>query len=316
MNYIFTNIKPVYNIILTCFIFLGFGINSANADQLKFYPGATASYIVSQKLDGEIALLGDKSHSQVDATIEFDVKILSIDPDSLSYPYEVEFVMKRILISETDLDHTKPKTIKYDSSSSSVPPSAISLAKLINYPLHYKVKDNFQIVETTGYLETVIENDDMDSDSDSDSDIDLINSMPFTIQFILTQMFHLSGEDLISNHSYSFDCSQIWNLDEEEEDWEDDESSEYILNQTSAYVVNEISSDKITATWQAKAERAALDGDSSGEAIVNVNVTWDVNNALIQNRTIEATVEETSEWIGGHVKFTVQQSWKAFPSKG
>jgi hypothetical protein len=166
------------------------------------------------------------------------------------------------------------------------------------------VEKDFQIKETTGYLTQIYEN------FDSPSPMGLFGATPWSFELLLTQLFHLSGENLLSTNLYPASCYQFLN-------WEDEalDEQEISLHQTSAYIVNATDSKKIEASWEGNAKVASVEGDMNGEVSIIGNVTWDITNPMNQKRDLEVNIEQTyNGFFPSHIKMSAQQTWQPVPS--
>jgi hypothetical protein len=277
--------------------------NTMYAELLSFKAGDKASYTISQKLNSECEISDEKINSQSEATMDLDIKILSANQQTSSYPFDVEVTLKRILISGVEQDSQGTTVIKYDSDSSKPVENSVlaeHLNKLINHPLTFSVNKDFKVKETTGYLTQINKN------FDSPSDMGLFGTTPWTFELLLTQLFHLSGKNLLAAKSYPASCYQFLN-------WEDDklDEQEISLHQSSNYVINNMDSKQIKASWKGKAKVADTEDDMEGHVSLVGNVTWDIANPMIQKRDLKVKIEETrTGFIPSHVKMSVKQTWQ------
>jgi len=166
----------------------------ANAELLSFKPGHKASYTISQTLFAELSHLGETVYCQSEATMDLDIEILSTNEETGSYPFEVKLSIQKLLISELQQNGLSSTTIRYNSHRDTPPENhllATHLDTLINAPLHFKVEKDFEVKETTGLLAK------MNAQYDSPSELGLFGTTPWTFELLLTQLFHLSGQDLL-----------------------------------------------------------------------------------------------------------------------
>lgn len=277
---------------------------TAHAEFLLFTVGDKASYTISQKLNSEYNFFDDKiTYAQSEAMIDLDIKILSANPKASDYLFDVEVILKKIFIFEIQQDGKSSTIISYDSDGLKNPENKLLeqyIDKLINYPLNFRVEKDFQIQETTGYLAETYK------DFESPSPMGLFGITPWTFELLLTQLFHLSGENLLCTNSYPLSCYQLLN-------WEDEalDEQEISVNQTSAYTVTAINSKHIKASWTGNAKVARLEDKMDGEVSVIGNVTWDIANPLIQKRNLKVKIEQIQNGLfPAHVKMSGQQTWK------
>lgn len=291
------------NLLCIFLLFSFFYANNVQAEFLLFKAGDKASLRICQKLDSEYENFDEITYSQSEAIIDLDIEILSSNQETSHYPFDVEVTLRKILISEVQQDGKSTTIISYDSDSANKENKILSthLDKLINHPLLFRVEKDFQIKETTGHLTQIYEN------FDSPSPMGLFGATSWTFELLLTQLFHLSGENLLSTNLYPVSCYQFLN-------WEDEalDEQEISLNQSSAYIVNAIDSKKIEASWEGNAKVASVEDDMNGEVSVIGNVTWDIANPLIQKRDLEVKIEETHNgWFPAHIKMSAQQIWQS-----
>lgn len=297
-----------------CFASIFFCVaNYANADVLSFKTGDQASYTITQKLDVEQELFDVIWHAQSETTIAIDMKILSSNPETFSYPFDVEVTLKKLAFYEREQDEDGSRTIKYDSKGVRTPENTVIaeyLDKLIDHPLSFRVEGDFQVKETSGYLANICEVDDFAEDDFIPSDLHLLGTTPWSFELLLTQLFHLSGENLLLTNAYPVSCYQFLN-------WEDDKLDEQFLEieQSSAYTVTNKDTKKIAATWKGTANvtggiEDSKDEDLAGNVSLVGNVTWDITNPMVQQRDLEAQMDESCM---SHVKMSVQQTWQSTP---
>lgn len=288
---------------LYCFLLFSFLFaHSVYAEFLLFKTGDKASYTISQKLASEYEIFDETTYSKSEATIDLDVEILSANQETSSYPFEVGVTLRRLLISEIQEDGKSSTIINYDSGSSNNESKILAahLDKLINQSLVFRVEEDFQINEMTDYLAQLYE------ELDSPSLMGIFGATPWSFELLLTQLFHLSGENLLPTNLYPVSCYQFLN-------WEDEalDESEISLNQSCAYLVNAIDSNDIEASWKGNAQVANFEDELNGEVSVIGSVIWDVANPLIQKRDLAVKIEEIYDgWVPIHIKLSAQQTWQ------
>lgn len=297
-QFIIQNAK--YFALLTSFFYATDGC----ADILLFRTGDKASYTISQTLVSEHKFFDETTCSQSESTIDLDIEILSCSNETSDYHFDVEITLRKIIISEFQQDGKSSTIIRYNSgySKGELENSVLAthLDKLINHPLVFRVEKDFQVKETTGHLTQMNEN------FDSPSSMGLFGTTPWTFELLFTQLFHLSGENLLPRNSYPASCYQFLN-------WEDEalDEHEISLHQNSAYIVNAIDSKKIEASWKGHAKVASVADDLAGEVFVIGNVTWDIANPMIQTRDLEVKMEETHNgFFPVYIKMSAKQTWQ------
>lgn len=254
------------------------------------------------------------THIESETTVALDIKIVSSNPQTLSYPFDVEVTLKKFLVSEIQQDDQSSTVISYDSDSLRTLENYVlaeHLDKLISHPLRFRIEGDFQIKEMTGYLDQIDEdfNSPFDEDFNSPSILGLFGTTQWSFELILTQLFHLSGQNLLSKKSYPTSCYQFLN-------WEDEALDEQEINidQSSDYIISNMDSKNIEATWQgnAKVTNTEVEDGYDGHVSVEGNVIWDCTNPLIQKRDLKAEIKETQTgFYSSHVKLSVQQTWEA-----
>lgn len=283
-----------------------FYATNVHAEFLLYKAGDKASYTISQKLISEHEIFDEKTFSESEATINLDVEILSLNHETSNYPFNVKVVLRKIFISEIQQDGKSKTIISYDSDSENKKNKILAtyFDKLINHPLVFRVDNDFQIKEITGYLTQIYEN------FDSPSPMGLFGATPWTFELLLTQLFHLSGENLLTTNSYPASCYQFLN-------WEDEalDEQEISLNQTSTYIVNAIDWKKIKASWKGNAIVASIEDHMNGEVSVIGHVAWDIANPINQKRDLEVKIEQTyNGFFPSHIKMSIQQAWQSISS--
>lgn len=292
-------VKNVRDLFLLTSVFFSANLQ---AEILLFKTGDKASYSIFQRLDSEYEIFNTTTYSQSEATIDLDIEILSSNEET-HYPFDVKVTLRKILTTEFQQDDENSTIIGYESDCP-IELKNIGLAthldKLIDYPLVFRVEKDFKVKEITGHLTEIYQN------FDSPSQIGLFGTTPWTFELLLTQLFHLSGENLLSANSYPASCYQFIH-------WEDDalDEQEISLDQTGSYIVTAVDSKKIEASWEGNAIVASVKDDMNGEVSVIGNVTWDIANPMIQKRHLEVKIEETHNgFFSPRVKMSAQQIWQ------
>lgn len=277
--------------------------NAVHADTLLFKAGDKAFYTITQKINAEGIIFGDPIIHESEATIDFNVEILSSNPETLGYPFDVEINLRRMRVVQSESDGSSTDKIKYDSKSSknSANPVLVKhLKKLIDHPLRFRVEDEFQVKETTGYLEEIY----------FDCDENLFGATPWTYELMLTQLFHLTGEDLQKENSYSVSCYQLLNFEDDPMDEEEQK-----IDQDSNYTVTAVNSKEIKASWLGEAKvTAAPDNEDGMDGTVSVNghVTWNMKNPILQKRDLKVNLDATHpSSLDFKLKATIHQRWES-----
>ncbi len=287
-------------LILSVFLLgLLFSISQANA--LVFKAGDQAAYTISEKVDLEVKNI--KAAIQSDATLDLTIKILSTNPETLSYPFEVEVILKKIVASESAKIGKNSKTFKYNSESSKNASTTQEISKILNVSMLFRVDGPFQVEETTGYLTKLF------WEWDSSTELDIFGTHEGTYVNLLTQLFHLSGEDLVLTHTYPVNCFTLLEWDDPSlEDGFDDAQ----IKHSSSYKINKMDTKAIHATWEGYARQAVTGYNAN--LVLKGDVNWNIKNPMIQQRKITANLEaEASEELSGPVKVKITQIWTSTP---
>lgn len=312
----FLNIKKLINctlIMTACFC----AQDSLDAAPMLFKAGDSASYIVTQKVDMDVNQVGVSEHTQSEATIDFDVRILSCNPETQSFPFEVEVHVKHIQMNETQTEVVVTSgepivntlEISVDSDESSKKAKNCSpgkyLTKLTNEKLTFIVDKSFNVKETTGLLKKAYNN------IECESEMGIFGTSPWHFKVLLTQLFHLAGqEDIAPSGSYKVSCGKLASL----ANWENEKEKPLFRSKSSHYTVNEIDSGKIAATWtgEAQLEDCNLEGNFFTSTIMTLegDVKWDMTNLLRQQRNMKIQITEMDSQQHPITKALIEQAWQ------
>lgn len=283
----------------------------AFADLLLFKVGDAALYTINQKTYTSIESLNKSKYYTQDLSLTFEVKVLSSNPETLSYPFEVEVILKDI-INQQQLVKTKGfyngnSTFTYNSTDTLEQTHSNDLTKqlaqLIDSPLHFNIKGEFQIEETTGRLKKIRK-------AYKKLYKQCMGVTPWTFELLLTQLFHLSGTNLQPSKHYPVSCYEMLN-------WEDAplDPQKIEVNQNSSYFILSLNSKHAKAVWQAEASvidrEFDWDENSEGKVSLEGNVCWDTNNPLIQQRTLKALIRDTHSALDIKAEVMAEQTWQS-----
>lgn len=290
-------LKRLFNKFFVSTFFLLLYCNQAHAEQLLFKAGDKASYTISQKVNLQESLLDKASYTQSEATIDLDICILSVNEETMSYPFDVEVTLKNIILNEVEQDGTSITTRHYDSNEAPKPENGLpnaQLGKLIDFPLNVRVGKDFDVQETTDTLTQI----------DQDWDSPLSVSLMGIVRLLLAQVFHLSGEDLQLSNSYPVSCYKF--IDFEDEPLEQEN---IVIKQNSAYTILKMDSDRIAGTWNGEVKVDYPEEELEGEASLVCHVIWDKANPLMQQRDLSVTVIETTTYFFPYqIKASIHQT--------
>lgn len=280
-------------------------INFTHAESLDFKPGDQASYRLYQKIESVTELFGEVTQANSDVIIELDVNILSSNPRTLSFPFDVEVVLRGISMHEVLKDDEGTTTTIYDSHSmmGGNPTLAAYFLQLIDYPLYFRVNGDFQVNESSGYLYRLYE-----KNKNSDEINELFGATTWTYELFLSQLFQLSGKNLVVNKSYPITCYQLLN-------WEDDKyelNAEENVMESCSYIVKSIDDRNIKASVQGSATITDPDLHLNGQVYIDGDVVWNTSNPLIQKRKWRAEIEEViNTYMQLRNKLFIQQRWES-----
>lgn len=203
-----------------------------------------------------------------------------------------------LLDLERDEDDKSPTTVYYNSECLKKLNNTLladHFEKLINHPLIFRVENEFQVEEISGYLERL--DDDLDNPCLSYCTIGVSS---FTYELFLKQLFHLSGDNLQLNGIYPKSSFQFFDF-----------PSKDLATETSAYTINAIDSETIGATWQGDAEIENSDPYSNLEIFLTGNVIWESSNPIIQKRNLNLQFQHTFGTKPICYKYLLQQTWQS-----
>lgn len=306
MNNYFTS----KNALSLFFIFSIFFLSTLQAEFLSFKAGDQVSYIITQKSTGTFKFFDDQESREPerinvhsDATIHLDVKILSTDENGSKYPFDVEITPKKIVITELQLDGLSTRIICYDSENKELMPFERLenyFNKIINQPLIFRIEESFQVKEIKSQLTEA------NKDFDSTSFIGLFGATPWTYEFFLTQLFHLSGENLKVKNQYPVSFHELIN-------WEDEfiEKEKIITDGSFNYKVASINSNEIEASLKGSSEATSDEYKIDSEIFLDGNVIWSTESPLIQKRHLSIKIKfNQKEFFQTDVDLDIEQTWE------
>lgn len=270
----------IKNMLLYTFLFgaLFCGTSSASAKELQFRNGDSAAYRILQSLNLTVDFFGFRKDEQHVFSLDFEIKIISLNAKTHSYPFDVEIRCKKMNLA------TKPEM---DADESVANEKLFNF--LIDHPLQFRVEDEFKVEETTGNFALACE---------TYEDSSFQGHLQSTFELVLTQIFQLSGKDLHPDHKYTTSCYQLINWDDLPVD-----ENEVTLDQSSFCKINSFGSHNIKATWLGNAK--IKEGSYSDSVTVRGKVLWNTARPLIQQRTLKAKLK------GSNVEATLKQTISA-----
>lgn len=235
--------------LLSIFLF-----STLSAQVLPFHKGDTAFFSVQQTtiLKGEIE--GEKQDMRQDLALDFEIKIISLNNKTLSYPFDVEVKFKKISLSS----NPQTKTSKANKQFCNY---------LTHHPLRFSVGEAPEVEETSGIFA---------SETFEDADYQA-NLLP-TLQLILIEIFQLSGEDLILNKKFETSCTQLCHLAGSSL------AEGTKMKQSSFCWIDGIGPKTISASWEGNAK--ITNESMKLSAILNGKILWNAGYPLFQQRTV------------------------------
>lgn len=296
----------MYHKLIGSLFLLSLVFTQISAETLNFKAGDRAAYIINQKINLVANDVTDNFESKIsgqsDQTLHLDIKLLNVGENG--FPYDVEVKVKSLASCSTIYDELGHRMVKLDSANFSKVNSVVAriLQPLIDYPLNFRVDADFQVTETTGMLAAVYDQlDDLDNDL---ADYAIFGATPWCYELILTQMFHLAGQDLQLGESYSTRCYPLLA-------WESEplNEQEMQIGESSNYSVETIAGTNLIGFWRGN---ATVSGEKDGEKYLGTvqvkgEVIWDPANSLSQARLLE--IDVTEQMNSTFVSASATQFW-------
>lgn len=275
---------------------------SLSAEHLLFKVGDSASYVVTEKVDALVEIVHDKNYGQRaegQSTLAFDVKVVSSNQETLSYPFTVQVTLKQISLDETQVLTVEGSDVpgkivtKFDTANikkSENCKGGVQLASLINKPLRFKVTET-DVKEVTGKLEAAYAKLEYHS-----------FTQVIKIEELLAQLFHLSGQDLEVSQSYPVSNVKTVSFEDEEEG-----KVEVVFTIHDLYTVTDKDSQYIGATWQNEVEITGMEITPDFAAAGQGSTIWEIENPVRQARRITWGAEGAGPQM--KIKINSVQTW-------
>ncbi len=300
------NFQSINKLIMMAFVVASFFYidQSLSAEPMIFKVGDAAFYTVTQTIDYKC----DRVNAQSKSTIEFTVKILSSDPKTLSFPFDVELTMTRIQMDETNKDM---ESFQYDSNKPVDFKDSIwaeDVANLIDNPMYFKVNSPFDVQEITELL-TKIDKHEIPTTTE------ILGTTPFSFEFLLTQLFHLSGKNIEQSISYPVNCRQLISCCQLVGEVKEVDEQELVFDQQGAYVITDMGLDRIQAHWQGTSkvkESWPFGLEAKYSASVRANVEWNSTNPAIQQRNMILIFQGKAPFCSPE-RISIRQVWTSTP---
>jgi len=243
---------------------------------LQYQVGKTAEIMITQKVEGDINIYGYEETIQSVGTIRMEVTLL--DGGKQGRPIEVGVIVR-------DLHYSEPEESMFidtpSMTSSSAPDEVLALNcicdLLINQPLHFTIKGDYSVIESSNILAQIRRDCE-----------DIVPSFGTSLNFfsyVLGQMFHLKEVPLKVDCAVKIPVINWLDYDDEPFSRMDCE-----IEDSGVYTIKHIKEDTITASWQGNA--SFLNGKGCGSVVLNADVEWNSSNALIQNRKLKVEMQE------------------------
>jgi hypothetical protein len=290
----------LFKALFTGIIFYSF--SSLSAEILTFHAGDTASYTFNQQavFKGNSLVEDDDIHYfENKNSMDCDITLLSKSETPSGFPYEVEIIIKKIAVSEIQFTSFGVRLWDYYSGKPQQTENlAVFYEQILERPLTFTVNGPFDIKERGNFLTDLEENFDSPIYSDVVS-IQLLN-------IVLTQIFHLAGEDLKVSNQFNVDCFPLLSLDDE------DIREETALKQLCTYTINSAQEKQVGAclVGSVKSNSNELNAISKEKIFFVGDVTWDILNPLRQTRNVSfLRKSKTYEPENTHATILVEQQW-------
>lgn len=155
------------------------------AGPLMFKPGDRASYVIYQTAEVDVDWVRVKRKLHAEAAIDVEIEILSSNPETGSYPFEVEVRLKRIQAVEraalVAFFYQHSTYSSYDSNQNENTEGTTRYPdRLLHSPLRFRVNGNFEVKEITNAIpkgDTDLEDED---DEEGLENFDESSSDPFS----------------------------------------------------------------------------------------------------------------------------------------
>lgn len=259
----------------------------AFAEQLSFKVGDKASYTILQNLNIDMEGFGDKINFNSLGVIGLDIEILSANPETQSYPFEVEIIVQNLQF----LDRIGSAPIHVEEK----------INHLIGIPLRFVIEKDLQVKEMTNYLAVLSE----DQNEIKDYAVicsGVLGTKPELFKLFLTQLFQLSSTNVELSQSYPVTYFELLK-------GENSHQKDVSIDQSSSYEINQIDEKQVKGTLKGNA-KILNNGDMTTDLSVNGNVVWDLSNSLIQTTNLQIVVEEIRKGdFESRTKMSVYQKW-------
>lgn len=272
------------------------------APLLNFQAGQKASYVIQQTLTGGGATDFGDAKFNFATHLGFDVTIISVDPQTGNFPFEVEVKITRIETNDQILLPFTKHQVTYNSSKKNNNPALQKLiSKLMSAPLRFKVHQDFEVVEVSGKLEKFADRY-MDR-----TDLALVGGSSFTYRMLLGQIFHLAGEEE-GKLTYPVVVHTLANWEEEPSSYH----SAYKIKNRCSYTITKQSNKVLQGTWIGTGSVNSDLYELNNSVALEGKVTWLKANPLVQTRDITFKLKEKD--LGDdqlNVDAVVHQKWSS-----
>lgn len=285
-------LKPVVSSLIKFFtLVLLFHTLSAQAEILQFNVGDGATYNISTQRKIHNPLKGIPLINSSKTDLNLELKILSSNPETLSYPFEVEVVFKDLNTIE---ESGEGITTVFNTQTLETPQN-IHLVKflhhLLNQPLYFKINENAieAPIEPVRQLAHALRNTYLTAENTEVVHFEFIFE---DLTEFLARLFHLSTQDLHESLSYPVPSPL---------------QDSGLSTQNSLYTIHEVDGDTLHGLF-------TFEGDLQNFHItVREEVEWNCFQPLLQNRYLfgEAKTHEAKHAI--QENHWIQQTCEAYP---
>lgn len=256
-----------------------------SAEKLNFKVGDKSCYSIEHHIGAQYKETGQNCNA--DMVLDMDVELISLNEETLSFPFEVEVVL--VGASGNMKAKTNLFTMDLDFSSDNGD-EYLPVDQLFGRPMRFVVNSSLDLKETTGVFEALYEK------YDSSRDYGLLTFITSGVEMTLLQLFHLAGEDIRVNHEYPMDSYGFFDFDDEDEE----------VVGVGSYKIKKMNVSEIKAVWNLDAKN--IMDDVEEETSVHADVTWNRENPLQQVRKVKVDTKIVSG--DDFASLDIKQKWK------
>ena len=282
---LFKNSRIKIFLLLACL----FGTITGHAELLKFREGEGAAYKISTHRNAHYHFFGFPGTESTQTDLHLEVKILSSNPETQSYPFEIELICRDF--QGIEIEGNGKVTVFNVNELETHHSTHLSkiLHHLMNQPLRFIINEN-NVQTTADYLSLEQSLAEINAENEGMSfDLDTIFE---DVHEFLARLFHLSNQDLKEGHTYE----ALTPLQDEN-----------LITTKSLYRIDQIYTDTIKGTFDFEGFLEDFN------ATLKEEVEWRIDNPLVQQRTLFAESQSIKDitLLKGH--YLINQTWEAVP---